>query len=241
MATPLRYGDSLLLLGHISGVERLRQNPNLILLDQQTFPPLDQRKAVLILTLLLGVIGTAIGNLLSPAISIPLAAMLAVLFRCVRFQELYQVVDWPSVVTIAGMIPFGLALEKSGAAAVLAQTITHTFTPYGPLVILGALLLVAMVLTQLIENAAVAIVLAPIAYRIAMEAGLDPKPFLVGLAICVSAAFCSPVAHESTILVMGPGQYRFRHYLQIGGAMAFLTWLLATWLTPLIWRFKPAD
>jgi di/tricarboxylate transporter len=240
MATPLRYGDSLLLLGHISGLDRLRDNPNLILLEQRMFPPMDKRKALLIALLLLGVIGMAIGGLLSPAISIPLAAMLAILFRCVRFQELYHVVDWPSVVTIAGMIPFGLALEKSGAAAAIAQTIAHTFTPYGPIIVLGALLLVAIVLTQLIENAAVAIVLAPIAYRIALEGGLDPKPFLVGLAICVSAAFCSPVAHESTILVMGPGQYRFRHYLQIGVAMAILTWLLAVWITPLIWPFKPA-
>ena len=237
MATPLRYGDSLLLLGHISGVKRLEQNPNLILLEQRMFPPLDKRKAFLVLLLLLGIIGTAISGLLSPAISIPLAAMLAILFRFVRFQELYHLVDWPSVVTIAGMIPFGIALEKSGAASTIALAIVHTFTSYGPRIILGVILLLTIVLTQLIENAAVAILLAPIAYRISLEDGLDPKPFLVGLAICVSAAFCSPVAHESTILVMGPGQYRFKHYLQIGGAMAGLTWILSAWLTPLIWPF----
>ena len=63
------------------------------------------------------------------------------------------------------------------------------------------------------------------------------QPFLVGLAICVSAAFCTPVAHESTILVMGPGRYQFKHYVQIGSAMAFLTWLIATLLTPLVWPF----
>ena len=92
------------------------------------FPPLDKRKAFLVLLLLLGVIGTAISGLLSPAISIPLAAMLAILFRFVRFQELYYLVDWPSVVTIAGMIPFGIALEKSGAASTIALAIVHTFT-----------------------------------------------------------------------------------------------------------------
>ena len=82
------------------------------------------------------------------------------------------------------------------------------------------------------------IILAPLAYRIAIDAGVNPQPFMVGLAICVSSAFCTPVAHESTILVMGPGRYQFKHYLQIGGAMALLTWLLATWLTPLVWPFK---
>jgi di/tricarboxylate transporter len=85
----------------------------------------------------------------------------------------------------------------------------------------------------------VAIILAPLAYQIARDTGVDPKPFLVGLAICVSSAFCTPVAHESTILVMGPGRYEFKHYLRIGGMMAFFTWLIATLLTPLVWPFRP--
>lgn len=103
--------------------------------------------------------------------------------------------------------------------------------------ILGVILLVAVVLTQLIENAAVAIILAPLAYQVAMETGADPKPFMVGLAICVSAGFCTPIAHESTILVMGPGRYEFKHYLQVGGMMAILTWLVATVVPPWIWPF----
>jgi di/tricarboxylate transporter len=238
MATRLRFGDALLLLGHVAGMNQLLRNPNIILLDQKSFPPADKRKGILVLSLLLSIIGTALGGWLNPAISIPLAAMLVVLFRCVRLQELYHFVDWPSIVTIAGMIPFGLALEKSGAAEAIARTIAHTLAPYGPMILLGVILLLAVVLTQLIENAAVAIVLAPIAYRISMEAGLDPKPFLVGLAICISAAFSSPVAHESTILVMGPGQYQFKHYLKIGSGMALLTWLIATWMIPLVWPFK---
>ena len=114
------------------------------------------------------------------------------------------------------------------------------------LVLLGLMLLISnrfplllfpILLTQFIENAAVAIILAPFAFQMAKEAGVDPKPFLVGLAICVSAAFCTPVAHESTILVMGPGRYQCKHYVQIGSVMAFLTWLIATLLTPLVWPF----
>lgn len=237
-ATPMRYGDALLLLGHVSGIGRLKHNPNLILLEQQVFHALGKRKALLVLAFLLGMVGTAVSGVLSPAISIPLAAMFAILFRCIRVQELYHTVDWQSVVTVAGMIPFGLALEKTGAAATVAQAIGHILPAYGPLAMLGALLLLAVGMTQLIENAAVAIILAPVAYQVSITAGMNPKPFLVGLAICVSSAFCTPVAHESTILVMGPGGYKFKHYLQIGGAMAFLTWLLATMITPLVWHFR---
>ena len=235
--TRLRFGDTLLLLGHASGLEWLQRNASLILLDQPS-PKVGKHKAFVLLVLLIGIIAGAVTGLLIPAISIPVAAMLAILFRCVRIPELYHGVDWQSIITVAGMIPFGLALEKSGAASAVAQLIEHTFSAYGPMVLLGSILLLAVVLTQLIENAAVAIILVPIAYRVSVEAGVNPKPFLVGLAICVSAAFCTPVAHESTILVMGPGRYRFKHYLQVGGMMAFLTWLLATLITPLVWPFK---
>lgn len=238
MTTPLQFGDSLLLLGHRTGVARLQHNHNLILLDQKSFPALGKAKALIVIILLVGMIGSAVTGLLSPAISIPLVAMLAVLFGCVRVPELYRAVDWPSVVTVAGMIPFGLALEKTGAAEAIAGFIGHNLSPYAPVVALGGMLLLAVILTQIIENAAVAIILAPIAYRVSLEAGVDPKPFMVALAICVSAGFCTPVAHESTILVSGPGRYQFKHYLQIGGAMAILTWLLATWITPMVWPFR---
>jgi di/tricarboxylate transporter len=237
MATPLEFGDSLLLLGHISRIDRLRRNPNLILLGQTHFPALGWRKGAVTMLLLLAVMGSAVAGVLSPAISIPLAAMLAVLLGCVRIKDAYEAINWQAVVTVAAMIPFGLALEKTGAAASLAHSTVQLLKGLGPWSVLGALLLVAVALTQLVENAAVAIILAPLAFQMAKETGVDPKPFLVGLGICVSSAFSTPVAHESTILVMGPGRYQFKHYLQIGGVMALLTWLLATAVTPIVWPF----
>ena len=238
MATPLQYGDSLLLLGHVARIERLERNPNLFLVGHRPFSGLGTKKATIALLLLLGVVAAAVTGILSPAISMPLAAMLALLLRCIKVKDAYQVVDWQAVVTVAGMIPFGYALEKTGAAEALAQTMVGVMAGFGPLAVMAALLAFAVALTQLIENAAVAIILAPVAYQIAKGAGVDPKPFMVGLAICVSAAFCTPVAHESTILVMGPGRYRFRHYLQVGGLLALLTWLIVSLVTPLVWPFR---
>jgi di/tricarboxylate transporter len=237
MATPLDFGDSLLLLGHVSGVNRLSRNPDLMLLGQTHFPAPRRRKAAIIMLLLGGVLTTAVAGWLSPAISIPLAAVIAILLGCIKIKDAYESVNWPAVVTVAAMIPFGLAFEKTGAAEDLARNIVTSLLGGSPLLVMGALLILAILLTQFIENAAVAIILAPFAYQMAKETGVDPKPFLVGLAICVSSGFCTPVAHESTILVMGPGRYQFKHYLQIGGMMAFLTWLIATLLTPLVWPF----
>jgi len=237
MASPLRYGDSLLLLGHVSGVERLERNANLFLVGHRHFPALGRKKAAVTMLLMLGVVVTAVTDVLTPAISIPLAAMLALLLRYVKVKDAYAAVDWQAVVTVAGMIPFGIALEKTGAATGLAHATVGALRGFGPMVVMGALLLFAVGLTQVIENAAVAIILAPVAFQMAKETGVDPKPFLVGLAICVSAAFCTPVAHESTILVMGPGRYQFKHYLQVGGVLALLTWVIASLVTPLVWPF----
>ena len=112
-----------------------------------------------------------------------------------------------------------------------------SFSGMSPQLLLGALLLLAVLMTQLIENAAVAVVLAPISFALAEASGCDPAPFLLGVAICVSSAFVTPVAHESTILVMGPGRYRFRDYVVLGGPFALLTWLVTTltlpWFVPL--------
>jgi len=239
MATPLQYGDSLLLLGHKSSLDRLERNENLLLLAHRHFPALGKRKAFTLLFIMLGVVVTAVSGLLNPAVSIPLAAMLTILLGCLPIRDAYSSVDWQAVVTVAGMIPFGHALEETGAAADVASVVVHWMSAFGPHAVLGVLLLLAICLTQLIENAAVAVVLAPLAYQVAMETGADPMPFMVGLAVCISSAFCTPVAHESTILVMGPGRYRFKHYLQVGGAMAFLTWLISTLLAPKFWSFAP--
>jgi di/tricarboxylate transporter len=236
-ATRLEYGDSLLLLGHNSNLERLGRNPNLILLSQSPFPTMAKDKAVITMLLLLGIIVMAVTNILTPAISIPLAAMAALLLGCVKLSDTYKSVNWPAIATVGGMISLGLALEKTGAAEALAHAIVTGFQWAGPISILCALLAFTVALTQLIENAAVAIILAPIAYQIARESHADPKPFMVALAICISTSFCTPVAHETTMLVMGPGRYRFKHYLSIGSGMAVIAWLLTTFVTPLVWRF----
>ena len=236
-ATRLEYGDSLLLLGHNSNLERLERNPNLIVLSQRHFPTSGKWQATIMMLLLGGIILTAVTGVLTPALSVPLAAIAALLLGCVKVNDTYKSVNWQAVATVGGMMSLGLALEKTGAAGALAHLIVTNLQWAGPNVILCALLALTVAMTQLIENAAIAIILAPIAYQIARESHADPKSFMVGLAICISTSFCTPVAHETTMLVMGPGRYRFKHYLAIGSGMAVIAWLITTFVTPMIWRF----
>ncbi len=235
LAEPLRSGDSLLLVGHEAELQRLRLNPNLLLLESRAVPNASRRHALVVLLIMTAMVLSSALGLLPPAVAIPLAAMAAILTGCVGMLSAYEAMDVPALVIVGAMIPFGEALQKTGTAQRVAEFLVGTFADHSPHLLLAALLLVAVLLTQLIENAAVAIILAPIAYELATASGADPAPFVLGVAICVSSAFMTPMAHESTILVMGPGRYRFRDYLVLGTPFALLTWLVTTLLLPWLW------
>lgn len=238
LAQPLRAGDSLLLVGHEAEIQRLRSNPNLMLLESRPLPSVGRAKAWLVLALMVAMVVTCATGVLAPAVAIPIAAMVAILTGCVGIRAAYEAIDLQALVIVGAMIPFGEALQKTGSAQLLAEQVANAVGVDSPWLLLAVLLLLAVVLTQLIENAAVAVILSPIAYELAVSAGADPKPFLLGVAICVSAAFVTPMAHESTILVMGPGRYRFQDYLVLGTPFALITWLVATLAIPLLYPLR---
>ena len=231
----LRLGDSLLLVGHETQIDELRSNPDLLLLESRPLPSPSTPHAWTTFGLLGLIVGASATGLLEPAVVIPLAAVLALLLRCVSLRESYDAIDWRALVVLGGMISYGVALEESGSAEKLAQTVSAVFEPLGGHALFAALLLLTVLLTQLIENAAVAVILAPVAYQVAVVSGNEPAPFLLGVAICTSAAFMTPVAHESTILVMSAGGYRFRDYLRIGAPFAAITWIVTVLVLPLLY------
>ena len=234
----LRSGDSLLLVGHETELERLRRNPDLLLLDTQPLPNAQPVSAFVLLGILgLMVLSGALGWL-SPVVAIPLAAMAALLTGCVGLRSAYEAIDLPTLVIVGAMIPFGYALQDTGTAQFFAETVAGWVGPDAPHMTLGVLLLMALLLTQIIENAAVAVLLAPLAYEMARTSNADPRPFFLGIAICISASFITPIAHESTLLVMGPGRYSFRDYLRLGLPFALLTWIVTLFAVPWLWPLQ---
>jgi di/tricarboxylate transporter len=191
-----------------------------------------------VLGLMLAMVLAGATGLLAPAVAIPLAAMAAVLCGCVGMRSAYEAIDLQAIVIVGAMIPFGEALQTTGTAGLVANAVVSGFGAASPLVLFALVLAFAVALTQVIENAAVAVLLAPLAYEMAVKADCRPEPFLLGVAICVSAAFVTPVAHESTILVMGPGKYRFADYVRLGLPFAVLTWLVTVLLLPLLYPLR---
>lgn len=234
LAEPLKSGDSLLLVGHEAELQRLRRNPNLLLLESQLLPTARKHHALIVVAIMAAMVITSATGLLAPAVAIPFAAMAAILCGTVGMRSAYESVDLQALVIVGAMIPFGEALQVTGTAQWFAEGMASTFADSSPQVLLAVLLLLAVMMTQLIENAAVAVLLAPISFALAEAANCNPGPFLLGVAICVSSAFVTPFAHESTILVMGPGRYRFRDYVILGGPFAIITWLVTTFTLPLM-------
>jgi di/tricarboxylate transporter len=230
----LAGGDSLLLVGHEDVFERMRRDPRVLLPESRPLPPRGRSRAPLALALMAFVVVASAARLLEPALAILTAAVVAVLTRCVPLREAYRAIDWRIVMVLGGTIPFGLALETTGTAHLLADAVSRAGPGLGPWPAFALLLLLTVGLTQLIENAAAAAILAPIAYELARATGADPMPFLLGMAVCTSGGFCTPWAHESTLLVFGPGRYRMAHYLALGVPFTLITLGVTAVVVPLL-------
>lgn len=233
----LRAGDSLLIVGHEEVIHSLRTDPDLYLLESRAAPVTSKRKARLLIATIPVVVLLAASRLLDPALCVVLGAMVAVLGGCISMRAAYEAIDWRVVFVLGGMLPFGLALEETGSASALATGVVGTFGDLGPHTVFAILLLLVVLLTQVVENTAVAVVIAPVAFQLALATGSDPVPFLLGTALCASAGFASPLAHECTLLVMGPGGYRFRDYLRLGIPAAAITYAVTCVLVPLVYPF----
>lgn len=231
---PLQFGDTLLLQGP---EHRLAQIPrdNFILMSPLAFKALRTEKAPVALLVFAGVLALAAFGVLHISVAGVLGAVLMVLTRSLSLEEAYQSIDWMVIFLLAGMIPAGIALEKTGAAQLLAEFILKGIGEFGPLFVLGALLAFTSLITEILSNAAAAVLLAPIAISLAIQLGVSPYPFLMGVAVAASSSFMTPISHQSNTLVFGPGGYKFSDYVRVGAGLNILVWLVAMLLIPRLW------
>ncbi len=239
----LAFGDALLLQGPPERIPALRTEPDLIVLDRGEVERAAARaphKALAALLIMAGaVILASIYNSLVGEIMLG-AALLTVLFGLFTLDQAYGAIEWRSVFLVAGMLPLGLAMTTSGAAALLANAFVSYLTPLGPLALLGGLVLVTMLLTQTMAGVAVASIMAPIAIQAADQASLDPRALAMGVALATSMAFITPLGHPVNVLVMGPGGYSFRDYLRAGLPLTLLLFALIMVLLPIFWPLTPS-
>ncbi|MCZ6844997.1 MAG: SLC13 family permease [Alphaproteobacteria bacterium] len=169
-------------------------------------------------------------------ISFSAAVIALILFNRVTPREAYETIDWSVIILLGAMIPLGGALQATGGTQLIAGTIVGLAGAVPTFVVLAVLLIVTMTLSDLMNNAATAIVMAPIGVAIAQQLGVNSDPFLMATAIGASCAFLTPIGHQNNVLVMGPGGYKFGDYWRMGLPLEVLIVIVSV---PLILMFWP--
>ncbi|MCE2510781.1 MAG: SLC13 family permease [Alphaproteobacteria bacterium] len=180
-------------------------------------------------------IGAAALNLLPLLLALALAVLAVVVFNLVSPREAYEAVDWPIIILLASLIPIGEALERTGGTALIAGGLLGLAGDMPAVVLLMLVMVVTMTLSDIMNNAATAVVMAPVAFGIAQAMGANPDAFLMAVAIGASCAFLTPIGHQNNMLVMGPGGYRFGDYWRMGLPLEALIVLIATPLILWVW------
>ena len=150
-------------------------------------------------------------------------------------DEAYKAIEWKAIILIAGMLGMGMAMQKTGATALLAHNLLGALDFMGPTGIVAGLFIITCVSAQIMPTAAVAVIMAPLALNTAVDFNLSPQALLMVVALGSSSAFLSPVGHPVNLLVMGLGGYRFTDYTKVGLPLVFLLLLIALLILPLLW------
>lgn len=194
-----------------------------------------QRLALSLTIFALSIAAAAAGFLAAP-IALASGAVLMVLFKLVSLREAYDSIDWPIIVLLGAMLPVGTAMETTGAADLVANGLLDISGQLPPVATLIIVFLGVMFLSDIVNNAAAAVLMAPIATSVAQGMGASADPFLMAVAVGASSAFLTPIGHQSNTLVMGPGGYKFSDYARMGFPLEVIIVLVAV---PLILWFWP--
>lgn len=232
----LVFGDALLLQGPRDRLPMLRLSSDLIVLSvEEESPKKVVNKAKLAVTIFgLTVTIAALG--VFPVGEVMLAgALLMIILNVLTMEQAYRVIEWRIVFLVAGMLPLGMAMTKTGATALFARALIDIVGPFGPQALLLGLLMLTVLLSQGMKGAAVSAVLAPIAIQAAEEIGADPIAMSMGVALATSMAFVTPLGHPVNILMMGPGGYRFRDFFRVGLPLTVLLFIVVLVTLPIFW------
>lgn len=238
---PLQPGDMLLLKGRRKHLRNLRDERRDFLIVAAPDMPVPDRlqpgPALVALGITLAMLIVMAFGWLPNALTVLLAAVAMVLTNCVRPADAYRAVNWESVVLIAGMLPLATALDTTGATKMLVAAMERTFSGASPYVILSALMAATAALGLVVSNTATAVLVAPVAVRMAAALDLAPEPLLMGVAIAASAAFATPIASPVNTLVVGPGGYRFADFVKVGLPLTILVLVAGALVVPLFFPF----
>jgi di/tricarboxylate transporter len=235
----LHFGDALLLYGPRDKLYVLGREPDYLVLTREAQEPPRLEKAKVATLIMVGVLLPVVLGLVPIYIVAVVGGALMVLSRCLTMQEAYRFIEWKAVFLIAGMLPLGTALDQTGAAKLLAEGVVTMVGPFGPIAVMGGLVVITFLATCFIPTAALVVLMAPIALSTSANMGISPHALMMAIAMAASASFMTPISHPANILVMGPGGYRFIDYLKVGLPLTLVVLAVLLVVLPYLWPFSP--
>jgi len=224
----LQAGDVLLLQGDSDLLPETISRLGCLPLAERGLRMGQPKRIVQAITIFAAAIVAAVVGIVPIEVAFTAAACLMVLVKLVRVREMYNGIDWPVIILLGAMLPVGRAMETTGAAATVAELMLRVATGIPPWAAIALHMATCMALSNVVNNAAAAVLMAPIAVALALGLGVSVDPFLMATAVGASAAFLTPIGHQSNTLVMGPGGYRFLDYLRLGIPLSLLTLVVGT-------------
>ncbi|HWK63298.1 MAG TPA: SLC13 family permease [Rhizobiaceae bacterium] len=233
---PLAVGDTLLLIGPWRELEKLRSDVSRLVIlhmaaEHDAVLPAPE-KAVYALACLALVIGLMVSRVIPNVQAVLVGCLLMGALRCVDFNSAYRSIDWKTIVLIVGMLPFSIALERTGGVELAANALRALTAGAGPRLVLATLFAITALLGMFISNTATAVLMAPVALALAQELGASPYPFAMIVALAASTAFMTPVSSPVNTLVVAPGHYTFSDFVRIGVPFSVIVLIVSVMLVP---------
>lgn len=231
----LRSGDLLLMQGPVEVMADFINETACVPLGERELRIPDKRMALVAGAIMLGSVGIVTAGLLPAAAAFTLGLIATMLFRTVPLRQVYTAIDWPVIVLLAALIPVAGAMQATGAADVMARFLVDTVARGNAIAALAVVLVTTMFLSDVMNNAATAAVLCPIAIGIAGTLGVNPDSFLMAVAIGASCAFLTPIGHQNNTLILGPGGFGFGDYWRLGLPLEVVVFAVSMPLLLMFW------
>ncbi len=240
--TVLRAGDTLLIEVEKDNLQNLQQlelrgRNTFLIVSEVGLPEYRKDKMLTVVLTLIGVILLASLEILPIMMAAIIGSMFLVVTKCITMEEAYVAIDWKVIFLLAGAISLGLALDVSGAAALISGFLIDMVGSLGPVAIVSVLYIITSLMTESMSNNASAVLLAPIAIAASIDMGVDARPFLMAITFAASSSFMTPVGYQTNTMIYGVGGFRFADFLRVGAPLNLIFWVLATLLIPYFFPF----
>ena len=234
---PMELGDILLVQGKKEDIDELRLYQDFLVLQDLPVSPFRKRKARTAILIFLAVILASAFQSVPIVVAVVIGAVLMILSGCITIGDAYHSIHWPAIVLIGAMTALGFAMQKTGLAAIVGTFIEQSVGQFGPTALLGSFFVLTVLLTQPMSNAAASLLVAPIAFSTATNLDLNPRAFVMTIALAASASFITPL-EPACALVYSPGKYRFADFPKAGAVLTVLVMIVVLIAVPYFWPLR---